>query len=59
MLFSGVNRQMDAFREGFESVFPLSNLKMFYPEELEAIFCGTSTGLIMFRIVIVFRKRFC
>lgn len=39
-LFEGITRQMEAFREGFESVFPLNNLKMFYPEELEAVFCG-------------------
>lgn len=31
---------MEAFREGFESVFPLQNLQMFQPEELEAVFCG-------------------
>lgn len=35
---------MDAFKEGFESVFPLSNLKIFYPEELEQVFCGSSSG---------------
>lgn len=43
---------MDAFREGFESVFPLQNLKMFYPEELEAIFCGTATGIVVFSVFI-------
>lgn len=31
---------MEALREGFESVFPLSHLHMFYPEEMEAVFCG-------------------
>ena len=36
----GISRQMEAFREGFETVFPLSHLQMFYPEELEAVFCG-------------------
>lgn len=40
-LVEGVQRQMEAFREGFESVFPLSNLKLFYPEELEHLFCGS------------------
>lgn len=35
---------MEAFKEGFESVFPLSNLKIFYPEELEQVFCGSSSG---------------
>ncbi|PNF34561.1 E3 ubiquitin-protein ligase TRIP12 [Cryptotermes secundus] len=39
-LMEGVSRQMEAFREGFETVFPLSQLQMFYPEELEAVFCG-------------------
>lgn len=39
-LVEGVSRQMEALREGFESVFPLSHLHMFYPEELEAVFCG-------------------
>lgn len=38
--YEGVFRQMEAFREGFESVFPLSHLKLFFPEELEAVFCG-------------------
>ena len=31
---------MEAFREGFESVFPPLQLKLFFPEELEAVFCG-------------------
>lgn len=35
---------MEAFREGFESVFPLNNLKIFYPEELEQVFCGSPSG---------------
>lgn len=42
-LVEGVRKQMDAFREGFESVFPLSQLQLFYPEELHQLFCG-STG---------------
>lgn len=40
-LVEGVSRQFDSLREGFESVFPLSNLQMFYPEELEMLFCGS------------------
>ena len=28
-------------REGFNSVFPLASLGMFYPDELDQIFCGT------------------
>ena len=31
---------MEAFREGFESVFPLTQLRLFFSEELEAVFCG-------------------
>ena len=30
-----------AVQEGFESVFPLSCLQMFYPDELDQIFCGS------------------
>ncbi|XP_050411436.2 E3 ubiquitin-protein ligase TRIP12 [Patella vulgata] len=36
----GVSRQFQAFREGFESLVPLSSLRCFYPEELEQLFCG-------------------
>ncbi|XP_017785383.1 PREDICTED: E3 ubiquitin-protein ligase TRIP12 isoform X2 [Nicrophorus vespilloides] len=45
-LFEGVNRQMEALREGFESVFPIQNLRMFQPEELEAVFCGSPRDAI-------------
>lgn len=38
----GVSRQMEAWREGFDSVFPSASLKMFYPEELEMVFCGAN-----------------
>ncbi|MCL4130036.1 UNVERIFIED_CONTAM: hypothetical protein GTU68_015409 [Idotea baltica] len=37
----GVWRQMEALREGFESVFPVAQLQVFYPEELEQLFCGS------------------
>merc|ERR1712179_710778 len=40
LLIEGVSSQMEAVREGFESVFPLSSLRMFYPNELDQIFCG-------------------
>lgn len=33
-LNEGVSRQFDSFRDGFESVFPLSHLQYFYPEEV-------------------------
>ncbi|KAI4466325.1 e3 ubiquitin-protein ligase trip12 [Holotrichia oblita] len=41
VLMEGVSRQMESLREGFESVFPIQNLRMFQPEELEAVFCGS------------------
>ena len=42
LLKDGVQKQMEAFREGFNSVFPISQLSFFYPEELDAVFCGNS-----------------
>ncbi|KAL0280843.1 UNVERIFIED_CONTAM: hypothetical protein PYX00_002014 [Menopon gallinae] len=41
LLVEGASRQMEALREGFETVFPLQQLHMFYPEELDAVFCGS------------------
>lgn len=41
ILYEGVSRQMESLREGFESVFPLQNLRIFQPEELECVFCGS------------------
>lgn len=41
LLYESVHRQMEAFREGFESVFPLDNLGMFFPEEIDSLFCGS------------------
>ncbi|OTF76322.1 E3 ubiquitin-protein ligase TRIP12-like protein [Euroglyphus maynei] len=41
-LLEGVAKQMEAFKEGFNSVFELSRLKLFYPEELQQLFCGSS-----------------
>jgi E3 ubiquitin-protein ligase TRIP12 len=40
-LVKGVQQQIEAFKEGFESILPLSSLKIFYPEELERLFCGS------------------
>ena len=37
LLIEGVSAQMEAVREGFESVFPLTSLQMFYPEELDQV----------------------
>ncbi|XP_077987999.1 E3 ubiquitin-protein ligase TRIP12-like isoform X2 [Glandiceps talaboti] len=42
-LLEGVSRQCAAFREGFESVFPISILKCFYAEEMDQLLCGTSS----------------
>ncbi|CAG9769753.1 unnamed protein product [Ceutorhynchus assimilis] len=41
MLYEGIARQMEALREGFDSVFPSKNLRVFQPEELEQVFCGS------------------
>ena len=41
-MVEGVFRQMEAFKEGFESVLPVSQLQIFYPEELEQLFCGSN-----------------
>ncbi|CAF0743765.1 unnamed protein product [Brachionus calyciflorus] len=40
-LFKGVQTQMESFKEGFESILPLSCLKQFYPEEMDRFFCGS------------------
>jgi len=37
-LFSGVRRQIDAFRSGFSAVFPYSALSAFTPDELVSLF---------------------
>ncbi|XP_074658456.1 E3 ubiquitin-protein ligase TRIP12-like [Tubulanus polymorphus] len=42
-LVEGVSRQFEAFMEGFESVFSASNLHCFYPDELEQLFCGSTS----------------
>jgi E3 ubiquitin-protein ligase TRIP12 len=41
MLIEGVSTQLESLREGFSSVFPISSLQMFYPDELDQIFCGS------------------
>ncbi|XP_013778614.1 E3 ubiquitin-protein ligase TRIP12-like isoform X4 [Limulus polyphemus] len=43
-LYEGVKRQMEAFKEGFESVFPIAQLQIFFPEELECLFCGSGSS---------------
>ena len=39
-LVEGVSRQMQAFKDGFESVFPLNNLSSFYPSEVSVGSCS-------------------
>ena len=41
LIREGVSKQMEALREGFESVFSVSQLRIFYAEELEQLFCGS------------------
>ncbi|XP_017486603.1 PREDICTED: E3 ubiquitin-protein ligase TRIP12 isoform X3 [Rhagoletis zephyria] len=43
-LIEGVQKQFEALREGFDSVFPTQRLRMFYPEELENVFCGSGAS---------------
>ena len=40
-LGSGVSTQVDAFRTGFNAIFPLSSLEPFFEDEIEAMLCGT------------------
>nr|XP_026689713.1 E3 ubiquitin-protein ligase TRIP12 [Ciona intestinalis] len=39
-LSEGVRQQLDAMRDGFQSVFPLQAIDYFFPEELDQLFCG-------------------
>jgi len=39
-LNTGIRRQMEAFRTGFNNVFPMEKLFPFSPEELRLILCG-------------------
>ncbi len=47
ILVEGVSRQMESLREGFESVFPLHHLSLFYPEEMDLLLCGASQVIIL------------
>eukprot|EP00051_Salpingoeca_urceolata_P006568 m.86770 g.86770 ORF g.86770 m.86770 type:complete len:2399 (+) comp14887_c1_seq1:143-7339(+) len=40
ILQTGVQRQLDAFRQGFNQVFPMESLAMFTPDEVLVILCG-------------------
>lgn len=39
-LEKGVSRQLEAFREGFDTVFPMEKLSAFCPEEIRVMLCG-------------------
>ncbi|XP_024982786.1 E3 ubiquitin-protein ligase UPL4 isoform X2 [Cynara cardunculus var. scolymus] len=39
---SGISRQMDAFKSGFDQVFQMKHLQIFTDEELERLLCGES-----------------
>lgn len=40
-LVKGVEHQLEAFREGFECILPLSCLKLFQADELDKFICGS------------------
>jgi len=44
MQIEGVSTQMESLREGFNTVFPIVSLQMFFPDELDQIFCGSEGG---------------
>ncbi|KAF8045533.1 hypothetical protein N665_4745s0001, partial [Sinapis alba] len=37
---NGIQKQVEAFRSGFNKVFPIEHLKIFNEEELETLLCG-------------------
>ncbi|KAJ4841387.1 hypothetical protein Tsubulata_011558 [Turnera subulata] len=37
---SGISKQIEAFKSGFNQVFPIEHLKIFTEEELERLLCG-------------------
>ncbi|XP_038904018.1 E3 ubiquitin-protein ligase UPL4 [Benincasa hispida] len=39
-LCSGISRQIEAFKSGFNQVFPIEHLQVFTAEELERLICG-------------------
>ncbi|KAL0555512.1 hypothetical protein IC582_009460 [Cucumis melo] len=39
-LYSGISRQIEAFKSGFNQVFPIEHLQVFTAEELERLICG-------------------
>ncbi|GAM27040.1 hypothetical protein SAMD00019534_102150 [Acytostelium subglobosum LB1] len=43
-LYSGVIQQVDAFKEGFNQIFPITSLFPFSVAEVESLLCGALTG---------------
>lgn len=41
-LVTGVSRQIDAFREGFNHVFSLTSMQQFYSHEMDMFLCGAN-----------------
>lgn len=39
-LNTGIKKQMDAFKVGFNKVFPIQKLSSFTPEEIKMMLCG-------------------
>ncbi|XP_010423798.1 PREDICTED: E3 ubiquitin-protein ligase UPL4 isoform X1 [Camelina sativa] len=39
-VYSGIQKQVEAFRSGFNQVFPIEHLRIFDEEELETMLCG-------------------
>lgn len=37
---TGISRQVEAFKSGFEQVFPISHLQLFHEDELDRLLCG-------------------
>uniref|UniRef100_A0A1A8CDX0 E3 ubiquitin-protein ligase n=1 Tax=Nothobranchius kadleci TaxID=1051664 RepID=A0A1A8CDX0_NOTKA len=42
-MHTGIQKQMEAFREGFNCVFPMEKLSSFSPKEVQMILCGNQT----------------
>ncbi|KAI3442972.1 HECT domain-containing protein [Psidium guajava] len=41
---SGISRQVEAFKSGFNQVFPIKNLQIFSEDELERLLCGENNS---------------
>ena len=39
-LVKGIRKQMEAFKSGFDTVFPMDKLGSFSPDEVKAMLCG-------------------